>query len=146
MTRDKKGTSYDGTEIIKIMEPMFEDMNNNIMKGFEFLAIQSWEKYIDFKKIYSMTIFHFFSLVLLRSIYLLQIWIANNLNPFIIFLVISSRIGSMIFIISSPSFEVLFSSLFIVSKKIAFFSYFFFLFNKSTFGFQYIMVVLDLLS
>ena len=32
------------------MEPMFEDMNNNIMKGFEFLAIQSWEKYIDFKK------------------------------------------------------------------------------------------------
>ena len=50
MTRDKKGTSYDGKEIIKIMEPMFEDMNNNIMKGFEFLAIQSWKKYIDFKK------------------------------------------------------------------------------------------------
>ena len=32
------------------MEPIFEDMNNNIMKGFEFLAIQSQEKYIDFKK------------------------------------------------------------------------------------------------
>ena len=32
------------------MEPIFEDMNKNIMKGFKFLAIQSWEKYIDFKK------------------------------------------------------------------------------------------------
>ena len=39
------------------MESIFEDMTNNIeymtkniMKGFEFLAIQSWEKYIDFKK------------------------------------------------------------------------------------------------
>ena len=50
MTRDEKGTSYDGKEIIKIMEPIIEDMNKNIMKGFEFLAIQSWEKYIDFKK------------------------------------------------------------------------------------------------
>ena len=25
-------------------------MTKNIMKGFEFLAIRSWEKYIDFKK------------------------------------------------------------------------------------------------
>ena len=50
MTRDKKGTSYDGKELIKIVEPIFEDMNKNIMKGFEFLVIQSWEKYIDFKK------------------------------------------------------------------------------------------------
>ena len=32
------------------MEPIFEDMTNNIMKGFEFLAIQIWRKYIDFKK------------------------------------------------------------------------------------------------
>ena len=50
MTRDKRGTSYDGEEIIKSMEPIFEDMTNNIMKGFKFLAIQSWRKYIDFKK------------------------------------------------------------------------------------------------
>ena len=50
MTRDEKGTSYDGEELIKIMEPIFEDMTKNIMKGFELLAIQSWEKYIDFKK------------------------------------------------------------------------------------------------
>ena len=41
MTRDEKGTSYDGEELIKIMEPIFEDMNNNIMKVFELLAIQS---------------------------------------------------------------------------------------------------------
>ena len=27
-----------------------EDMTKNIIKGFEFLAIQSWERYIDFKK------------------------------------------------------------------------------------------------
>ena len=50
MTRDEKGTSYDGKELRKIMEPIFEDMKNNIMKVFKFLAIQSWEKYIDFKK------------------------------------------------------------------------------------------------
>ena len=50
MTRDEKGTSYDGREIIKSMEPILEDMTKNIMKGFKFLAIQSWEKYIDFKK------------------------------------------------------------------------------------------------
>ena len=31
------------------MEPILEDMTKNIMKGFEFLAIQIWEKYIDFK-------------------------------------------------------------------------------------------------
>ena len=34
MARDKKGTSYDGKKLIKIMEPIFEDMENNIMKGF----------------------------------------------------------------------------------------------------------------
>ena len=32
MARDKSGTSYDGEEIIKSMEPIFEDMTNNIMK------------------------------------------------------------------------------------------------------------------
>ena len=50
MTRDKRGTSYDGEELIKIMEPIFEDMNKNIIKGFKLLAIQIWKKYIDFKK------------------------------------------------------------------------------------------------
>ena len=50
MNRDEKGTSYDGEEHIKIMEPIFEDMNKNIMKGYELFAIQSWRKYIDFKK------------------------------------------------------------------------------------------------
>ena len=50
MTRDEKGTSYDGEEHIKFIEPIFEDMTKNIMIGFEFLAIQSWEKYIYFKK------------------------------------------------------------------------------------------------
>ena len=42
MTRDEKGSSYDGKEIIKSMEPILEDMTNNIMKGFKFLVIQSW--------------------------------------------------------------------------------------------------------
>ena len=32
------------------MEPILEDMTNNIVKGFKFLAIISWKKYIDFKK------------------------------------------------------------------------------------------------
>ena len=50
MTRYEKRTSYDGEEIIKSMEHIFEDMTKNIMKGFKFLSIQSWEKYIDFKK------------------------------------------------------------------------------------------------
>ena len=57
MRRHEKRTSYDGEEIIKSMEPIFEymtknieDMTKNIMKGFEFLAIQSWEKYIYFIK------------------------------------------------------------------------------------------------
>ena len=50
MTRDKRGTSYDGEEHIKIIEPIIEDMTKNIMKGFELLAIQGLEKYIDFKK------------------------------------------------------------------------------------------------
>ena len=43
MTRDKRGTSYDGEEVIKGMEPIFEDMTNNIMKGFKYLAIKIWE-------------------------------------------------------------------------------------------------------
>ena len=34
MIRDEKGTSYDGEELIKIMEPIFEDMTKNIMEGF----------------------------------------------------------------------------------------------------------------
>ena len=50
VTRHEKRTSYNGKEIIKSMEPIFEDMNKNIMKGFELLAIQSWKTYIDFKK------------------------------------------------------------------------------------------------
>ena len=32
------------------MEPIFEEITNNIMKGFELLAIQSWRTYIEFKK------------------------------------------------------------------------------------------------
>ena len=50
MTRVEKGASYDSEDLIKIMKPIFEDMTMNIMKVFEFLAIHSWEKYIDFKK------------------------------------------------------------------------------------------------
>ena len=50
MTRDEKGTSYIGKEHIKIMEPIFEYMTKNIMKGFKFLAIQLGIKYIDLKK------------------------------------------------------------------------------------------------
>ena len=50
MTRDEKGTSYDGEEHIKIMKPIFEDMMKNIMKGFKLLDIQGWRKYIDLKK------------------------------------------------------------------------------------------------
>ena len=50
MTRDEKGTSYDGEEHIKFMEAIFENMTKNIMKGFKFLAIQSWENNIVFKK------------------------------------------------------------------------------------------------
>ena len=50
MTRHEKRTSYDDEEIIKIMEPILEEITNNIMKGFKFLAIQSWKKYIDCKK------------------------------------------------------------------------------------------------
>ena len=34
MTRHEKRTSYDGEEIIKSKEPIFEDMTKNIMKGF----------------------------------------------------------------------------------------------------------------
>ena len=36
MTRDERGTSYDGEGHKKIIEPIIEDMNKNIMKGFEF--------------------------------------------------------------------------------------------------------------
>ena len=50
MTRDEKGTSYDGEEHLKIMEPIFEDMTKNIIKGFELLFIQVWRKYIYIKK------------------------------------------------------------------------------------------------
>ena len=50
MNRDKRGTSYDGEEPIKSMEHIFEYMTNNIMKGFESLAIESWRTYIEFKK------------------------------------------------------------------------------------------------
>ena len=50
MTRDERGASYDGEEHMNIIETIIEDMTKNIIKGFEFLAIQSWEKYIDFKK------------------------------------------------------------------------------------------------
>ena len=50
MTRDEKGISYDSEEHIKIMEPIFEDMNKNIVKVLKFLTIQCWRKYIDFKK------------------------------------------------------------------------------------------------
>ena len=32
MTRHEKRTSYDGEEIIKSMEPIFEEITNNIMK------------------------------------------------------------------------------------------------------------------
>ena len=32
------------------MEPIFEDMIENIMKVLELLDIQSWKKHIDFKK------------------------------------------------------------------------------------------------
>ena len=32
------------------MEPIIEDMTNNIMKGFELLDIQLWRKYIDLNK------------------------------------------------------------------------------------------------
>ena len=39
MVGDEKGTSYDGEEHIKIIEHIIEDLNNNIMKGFKFLAI-----------------------------------------------------------------------------------------------------------
>ena len=50
MTRDEKGTSYDGEELIKIMEPIFEDMDKNIMKGFEFFAIKVVENIFILRK------------------------------------------------------------------------------------------------
>ena len=50
MTRDEKGTSYDGEEIIKNLEPILEEITKNIMKGFKLLAIQFWRKYIDLNK------------------------------------------------------------------------------------------------
>ena len=36
--------------IFEYMTKNIEYKTKNIMKGFEFLAIQSWGKYIDFKK------------------------------------------------------------------------------------------------
>ena len=50
MTRDEKGTSYDGEEHIQIMEPIIEDMTKNIMKGLELISIKCWRKYIDINK------------------------------------------------------------------------------------------------
>ena len=32
------------------MEPIFEYITKDIMKGFKFFSIHSWKKYIDFKK------------------------------------------------------------------------------------------------
>ena len=49
MTRDENGTSYDGKEIIKIMETILEDMRKNIMKGLKLVAIQGWRKYVYLK-------------------------------------------------------------------------------------------------
>ena len=44
MTRDEKGTSYDGEEHIKIMKHLFDDITKNmtqqLMKGFELMASQ----------------------------------------------------------------------------------------------------------
>ena len=44
MTRDEKGTSYDGEEHIKFMKPLFDDITKNmthqLMKGFELMASQ----------------------------------------------------------------------------------------------------------
>ena len=44
MTRDEKGTSYDGEENIKNMKPLFYDITNymtqQFMKGFELMASQ----------------------------------------------------------------------------------------------------------
>ena len=44
MTRDEKGTSYDGEEHIKIMKPLFygitKNMTKHLMKGFELMASQ----------------------------------------------------------------------------------------------------------
>ena len=39
MTRYEKRTSYDGEDIIKGMEPILEDMTNNIMKGFKWYIL-----------------------------------------------------------------------------------------------------------
>ena len=50
MTRNEKGTSYNGKEIIKSMEPILEDMTKNIMKLFKFMDIQGWRKYIDYNE------------------------------------------------------------------------------------------------
>ena len=48
MTRDEKGTSYDGEEHIKIMKPLFDNITKNmtqqLMKGFELLASQFGSK------------------------------------------------------------------------------------------------------
>ena len=44
MTRDERGTSYDGEEHIKIIEPIIEGMTKNIMKGFKLLSYPKLEK------------------------------------------------------------------------------------------------------
>ena len=38
MTRHEKRTSYDGEEIIKSRDPIFEEIKKYIMKGFEFFG------------------------------------------------------------------------------------------------------------
>ena len=44
MTRDEKGTSYDGEEHIQIMKHIFDDITNKmtqqLMKGFKLMASQ----------------------------------------------------------------------------------------------------------
>ena len=44
MTRDEKGTSYNGEENIKIIKPLFDDITKNmtqeLMQGFELMASQ----------------------------------------------------------------------------------------------------------
>ena len=50
MTRDEKGTSYDGEEHIKIMEPIFEDMTKNIMKDLNFFLCKVWKNILILRK------------------------------------------------------------------------------------------------
>ena len=50
MTRDERGSLYDGEEHIKIIEPIIEDMTMNIMKCFELFTIQSWKNILILRK------------------------------------------------------------------------------------------------